>query len=123
MLIQNTENQTTNNPSENLAYLQGKVKELLEYKRKFWSQNTKPGKRLQTVKSKKDNKLIRDYEVSAKEMEQIDKDFIKLNSEFQLLKLCQRNLTSITVELKAPERDLNKMKCNDCDLKFKTENG
>ena len=53
----------------------------------------------------KDIKLIRDYEVSVKETEQIKKDFIKLNSEFQLLKLCQRNLISKTVHSQAHERD------------------
>ena len=28
-----------------------------------------------------------------------------------------------TLELKKPETDSTKMKCNDCDLKFKTESG
>ena len=95
----------------------------MEYKKSSEAKIQNLEKELNTVKSKKDNKLIRAYEVSLKETEQIKKDFIKLNSEFQLLKLCQRNLISKTVELKAPERDLNEIKCNDCDLKFKTENG
>ena len=93
-----TENQTTNNPSENLAYLQGKVKELLEYKKNSEAKIQNLEKDLKTVKSKKDNKLIRDYEVSVKETEQIKKDFIKINSEFQLSKLCQRNLISKTIK-------------------------
>ena len=58
-----------------------------------------------------------DFEVSVKEKEQ-KKDLINLNRKLQLLKLCQTNLTSKTVELQAPERELNKIKCNDCDFKF-----
>ena len=59
-----------------------------------------------------------DFAVSVKEKEQIKKDLINLNSKLQLLKL-----TPKTVELQAPERELNKIKCNDCDFKFETENG
>ena len=56
-------------------------------------------------------------------MEQIKKDFINLKSEFQLLKLCQSNQISKTVEIKKFRKYINEIKCNDCALKFKTENG
>ena len=48
---------------------------------------------------------------------------INLKSEFQLLKLCQSHKISKTVEIKKLRKDINEIKCNDCALKFKTENG
>ena len=70
-----------------------------------------------------DKKNIKDEEFIDKEMEQIKKDFINLKSEFQLLKLCQRNQVSKTVEMNKHGKDINEIKCNGCALKFKTENG
>ena len=117
------ENQTFNSHSENLASLQVQVKELLEYKKNSEAKIQNLEKELKSVILKKDNKHIKDDEFSVRETEQIKKDFIKLKSEFNLLKLCQRNKICKTVESKNPERDLNKIKCNDCDLEFKTKNG
>lgn len=117
------ENQTFNSHSENLASLLIKVKELLDYKKNSEAKIYNLEKELKSVQLKKDKKHIKVGEVSVRGTEQIKKDFIKLKSEFELLKLCQRNQISKTVELKNPERELNKIKCTDCDLKFKTENG
>ena len=55
--------------------------------------------------------------------EQLGLDFEKLKSEFQLLKLCQRNQINNNCEKKYQEISPNDLKCNSCNLTFMTGTG
>jgi hypothetical protein len=50
-------------------------------------------------------------------------NFVKLKSEFELLKLCQRNQNIKPSENKDQGRRSKVIKCNDCDLIFQTATG
>ena len=55
--------------------------------------------------------------------EHLGVDFEKLMSEFELLKLCQRNQLNKKVEKKIQETIPNNLKCNICQFTFQTGTG
>ena len=77
---------------------------------------------LKAVKCKKGKENVVDTSFVSK-TEQLETNFEKLKSEFELLKLCQRNQTNKNVDKKIQETSFNVLKCNICKSTFQTGSG
>ena len=112
----------TDPKTEEIVSLKKMLEELLDYKSKSEAQIKHLEEELQAVKSKKGKEKVVDKSLVSK-TELLEVDFKKLKSEFELLKLCQRNQQNKKVEKKIKETSPNNLKCNICQSTFQTGTG
>ena len=105
--------------TEEIVSLKKTMKVLLDYKSESEAKIKHLEEELKAIKSKKGKENV----VDMCKTERLLVDFEKLKSEFQLLKLCQRNQINKNVEKDNQDTSLNDLKCNICNLTFKTGTG
>ena len=110
------------NDEDKVASLERTVKELLQFKLDSEAKIKSLEKEVQSFKKKKVNEMT-NKPTDLPEVESLTENFVKLKSEFELLKLCQRNQSIIPSENKDQERRSKCIKCNECDLIFQTATG
>ena len=110
--------ETTNN--NKVISLEKTVMELLEFKVKSEAKFVSLQQEVNSLKPNKSNENTNKY-VKLTEKHELRQEFVKLKSEFELLKLCQRNNNTKFFGNNVSVTGSNCRKCNVCDLVFKTE--
>ena len=107
---------------DKLTLLEKAVKELLDYKIKSEANMNSLEKEVKSLKttSFNDNKTQRS---KLPEVVSISNEFAKLKSEFELLKLCQRNQVTKSADDKNTRISSKKVKCNTCESVYQKEFG
>lgn len=102
--------------------LEKTVKQLLEFKVKSEEKITSLQQEVISLKQKKGNETANKSDKSTVE-NVLKQEFVKLKSEFELLKLCQRKNNSRLLTNNVLATSSADIKCNICDSVFKTESG
>lgn len=108
--------------TEEIVSLRKTLKELLDYKSKSEAKIKKLEEELKTVNLKKPKEKLFDTSLVSK-TDKLGKDFEKLKSEFELLKMCQRTQATKAIETKVHDTSLKDIKCSICNKPFQTRSG
>ena len=102
--------------------LEKTVMELLELKVKSEAKTKSLQQEVNSVKQNQASGKPNKY-VNILAENKLRQEFVKLKSEFELLKLCQRNNNTKILANNVSVTGYNCRKCNACDLVFQTESG
>ena len=116
------ENTLKFNDEDKVASLERTVKKLLQFKIDSEPKIKSLEKEVQSLKKKKVNEMTCKLN-HLPEVESLTENSVKLKSEFELLKLCQRNQNIKLSENKDQGTSSKCLECNECDLIFQTATG